>query len=74
MYHETIYRIYSGECPRFNRQQDIRIEYQEILQSGGRKPGYKKMQCECPHISDCPHLDEWHRCPIFLAAPDDPNL
>lgn len=69
-----IFKPCSGHCPRFEAAKSIVVEYQEVLMSGGRKPGYKKMGYDCPDINGCPHLDRFHRCPIFLAAPDDPNL
>lgn len=69
-----IYTSCSGYCPRYDTTRSLTIEYEEVLMSGGRKPGYKKMDFDCPDVNGCSHLDKYNRCPIFLSAPDNPNL
>lgn len=69
MFRRTIYKIYSGDCPRFNRYQEIEVEYQEVPRAGHQKSGYKRVSYECPHSNDCPHMDEYGRCPVCLSTP-----
>ncbi len=61
---------YSGLCPNLNSRQSIQIETAEIDSSGKLSPDYKKMGYSCEHSEDCPYLDEYGQCPLFISAPD----
>ena len=65
--------IYSDYCPRFDQNRSIRVTYAEINLIGQFKPGYKKISYSCEYSDDCPHLDEYGRCPVCLSSPDEPR-
>ncbi len=65
--------IYTGQCPYLKSSHSIRIETAEVSSLGKLSPDYKKMGYSCEHSDDCPHLDEYGRCPVFIAAPDGPR-
>lgn len=63
---------YSDICPRFDEYRTIEIRY-AVIPILGRSPGYKKMSFTCDDGTDCPHLDQWGRCPLMIDAPDEPD-
>lgn len=70
---KIVYR-FVGECPYTNEPQAININYLEISMIGSMAPGYKKDAYSCPLAEDCPYpsQDKYHRCPVYLNAPDAP--
>ena len=65
--------VYTGKCPYLKSPQSIRVETSEIHILGNLSPGYKKVGYFCDYSEDCPHLDEYGRCPVFISAPNEPR-
>lgn len=63
----------NGYCPKFENNATICVEYARIPILGQASCGYKKMSFECDYAEDCECLDAWGRCPILVAAPDEPS-
>ncbi len=65
---------FTGACPYTNSSQSIEINYFEIPMLGASTPGYKKDSYYCPLVDECPYPDQdrYHRCPVYLEAPDVP--
>lgn len=65
---------FTGNCPYTASRQTIKINYFEIPVIGSLTPGYKKDAYSCPLSSECPYPahDDYHRCPVYLDAPDAP--
>lgn len=65
---------FTGDCPYTNSPQTIKINYFEIQLIGSMAPGYKKDAYSCPLANECPYPDRdaYHRCPVYLKAPDAP--
>lgn len=65
---------FTGECPHTGSPQTIKINYLEIQMIGSMAPGYKKDAYSCPLADGCPYpaQDAYHRCPVYLNAPDAP--
>ena len=68
----SVFKLYTGICPRSDCYQTIQIKYEAIHMWGQEKPGYKKLSFSCENGSGCPHLDQWGPCPLLLEAPDEP--
>ena len=68
----SVFKLYTGICPRSDCYQTIQIKYTAIPIMGQDHPGYKKMSFSCDDVSDSSHLDQWGRCPLLLEAPDEP--
>lgn len=64
---------YTGHCPYLSESHQILIDTAEIRAIGMTAPGYKKTGYSCEYSEDCPHLDEYGRCPLFISAPDEPH-
>ena len=61
-------------CPYLDRIHAISIDYAKINLIGDPKTHYKIIGFSCEYASDCPYPenDEYGRCPVYLAAPDEP--
>ncbi len=66
---------FTGDCPYTASPQTIKIDYFKIQTMGSMVPGYKKGEYSCPLSEECPYpaQDAYHRCPVYLNAPDKPN-
>lgn len=67
---KSIFKRYTGFCPRFDENRPIQIRY-AVIPILGRSPGYKKMSFTCDYREDCPHLDQRGNCSLMIAAPDE---
>lgn len=65
---------FTGDCPYTESYQTIAITFLEIHTIGSMAPGYKKDSYSCPLIDECsyPAQDRYHRCPVYLSAPNEP--
>lgn len=66
---------FTGDCPQTKTKQDIQINYFEITQTCSATHAYKKDAYYCPLKQDCPfpNEDDFGRCPVYLAAPNQPR-
>ena len=65
---------FTGDCPHTASPQTIKINYLEIQVIGSMASSYKKDAYSCPLADECPYpsQDEYHRCPVYLNAPEHP--
>ena len=65
---------YSSHCPHTNSNQSIEIDYSVVPILGISSKEYKKTNWSCPLSDECRYLIDGKYCPLFLNAPDKPNL
>ena len=66
---------YSAHCPYTNSRQNIKIKYASVHVLGTPRTGYRKTAWSCPLSDECDYLSKHNGyCPLFLSAPDEPNL
>lgn len=63
---------FTGNCPYTGSSQSIRINYLEVPVLGTMNNGTKKDSYHCTLANECPYpeQDEYHRCPVYLQAPE----
>ena len=63
---------FTGNCPYTGTRQTIRIDYLEVPVIGTMNNSNRKDSYSCPSASECPYpeQDEYHRCPVYLQAPE----
>lgn len=63
---------YKEECPYLDKTHSILIWYQDFTLGGLKR--YKKMEYQCDLIKQCPTQYQEKHCPIYIKAPNEPEL
>ena len=67
-----MYQTYSGYCPHIQKENDIIIDYAEILMARSVKRHFKHNGFECKIDMDeddgCPYSNR-NKCPLYEEAP-----
>lgn len=63
-------KLVTGYCPHMQQNTHIFIDYEKINVIGDSKTYLKAIGLVCDYIDDCHSLDEYGRCPIFIANED----
>jgi hypothetical protein len=61
---------FTSDCPYTESKQSIQIDYLEVPILGTMSNGNRKDIYFCPNSDECPHLDQYGRCPVYLQAPE----
>ncbi len=67
-----MYRTYSGYCPHTKEENEIDINYAEVVISKSHKRHFKHMGFECNTNTDedngCPYANK-NQCPLYEKSP-----